>query len=122
MEDMKTLQEMHHELDLYVDAPTLRKNSTDSMDVDDATPTVAVVAAVTAAVKPTAKMDANRKAEAAVKNKSHHHMRFKKPLLLKYRERSKSVGFDEAIPVNETVTPPASPPSPVVQHAWVNST
>ena len=116
---MKTLQEMHHELDLYVDTPALHKNSTDSVDVDDAAPAAAVVAAVTAAVKPI-KTDASRKTEAAGKNKGHHHMRFKKPLLLKYRERSKSVGFDESSPVNEIATPPASPPSPVVQHAWVN--
>lgn len=112
---------MHHELDLYVDTPTLRKNSTDSMDADDAASAVTVVTTVAAAVKPV-KTDATRKVEAVVKNKGHHHMRFKKPQLLKYRERSKSVGFDESSPVSETVTPPASPPSPVVQHAWVSST
>ena len=35
LEDMKTLQEMQQEMDMYVDDATgLRKNSSDSMDVD----------------------------------------------------------------------------------------
>ena len=134
---MKTLQEMHQELDMYVDTPSIRKNSSDSMDVDvkinaadrsldslDDAPTAGAKVSAAAAAKcvdsGTKFLPKTAVETTPVKNKAHHHMRFKKPLLLKYRERSKSVGFDESSPVNETATPPASPPTPVAQQTWVN--
>lgn len=95
LEDMKTLQEMHEELDLFVhhadgdaaasaavpgaDKHPEADRSLDSLDGSDILP----------GAGDSVKRTVNKKP------KGHHHMKFKKPALLKYRERSKSVGFDD---------------------------
>jgi hypothetical protein len=134
LEDMKTLQEMHQELDLFVgsDSAASASNmstkadagadrSLDSLDSGEILPIISQHQAELIPVEPANKsagiMDNNsngsvehsssgggggggghRQSRAGKKIKSHHHMKFKKPgTLLKYRERSKSVGFDENV-------------------------
>lgn len=111
-------------MDLYVDdAAAMRKNSSDSMDVDVKTHPAdrsldslddAVLQRVIEQTYRPHTVAADASASAASKHgkmeqpgtlktsKTHHHMRFKKPTMLKVRERSKSVGFDESSPINET--------------------
>lgn len=126
LEDMKTLQEMHQELDLFVgsDSTASASNmshktdagadrSLDSLDSGETMPInqELIQTAETANLKNTVNDNSSNgsvmehsssgrhQSRSGKKIKSNHHMKFKKPgTLLKYRERSKSVGFDEAAP------------------------
>ena len=122
---MKTLQEMHQELDLFVgsDSAASASNmshktdagadrSLDSLDSGETLPInqELIQTAETANLKNAVNDSSNgsvmehsssgrHQSRSGKKIKSNHHMKFKKPgTLLKYRERSKSVGFDEAAP------------------------
>lgn len=105
LEDMKTLQEMHQELDLFVSSdPT----ATASMHKTEAGADHSLDSLDSGEILAQAELDppsepaknANDPIRAGKKVKSNHHMKFKKPTtLLKYRERSKSVGFDENVPI-----------------------
>lgn len=119
LEDMKTLQEMHQELDLFVGSDSTASTSMhkadagadrslDSLDSGEILPiTQAELLGHTAdSVKSTNNSSSDHpsggghqsRSPAGKKIKSNHHMKFKKPgTLLKYRERSKSVGFDENV-------------------------
>ena len=121
LEDMKTLQQMHQELDIFVSTDSIAEaaaeakheakyqhHSIDSLDVDQ----TAVVPVLTDAVTSPSPV---KTPDKIVKNKTPN--RFKKPLLLKYRERSKSVGFDEPgntdAGTTPVYTPTASMPPPL---------
>lgn len=104
LEDMKTLQEMHQELDLFVSSDSATTTSMhkteagpdrslDSLDSGEILQQTSELG-LTEQTKTGHHNDSNRSSNKP-KIKSNHHMKFKKPTLLKYRERSKSVGFDE---------------------------
>ncbi|XP_059350541.1 uncharacterized protein LOC130693334 isoform X3 [Daphnia carinata] len=116
LEDMKTLQEMHQELDLFVGSDSTASTSMHkadagadrSLDSLDSSETLPITQAELLGSIHTADKSTNNSSDhpsgrqprspAGKKIKSNHHMKFKKPgTLLKYRERSKSVGFDENV-------------------------
>lgn len=119
LEDMKTLQEMHQELDLFVGSDSTASTSMhkadagadrslDSLDSGEILPITQteLLGRTPHSVKSTNNNSSDHpsggghqhRSPSAKKIKSNHHMKFKKPgTLLKYRERSKSVGFDENV-------------------------
>lgn len=105
LEDMKTLQEMHQELDLFVSSDS---TATTSMHKTEAGPDRSLDSLDSGEILAQAELNlpsepaknASDPGRTGKKVKSNHHMKFKKPTtLLKYRERSKSVGFDENMPI-----------------------
>ena len=108
LEDMKTLQEMHQELDMFVGSDSTAETSVhgkaetggadrslDSLDSGE----------IVQQAEPVKSEDPGRNSGKKGKSHNHHHhMKFHKKSsnLLKYRERSKSVGFDENVPLGST--------------------
>lgn len=111
LEDMKTLQEMHQELDIFVqDEPpssvqTGQQQQQQQQAADrsldsllDSSGEILLHQSTTAQSQVLPDKSESRK-KRKHNHQQHHHHRFKKPatLLLKQRERSKSVGFDESL-------------------------
>jgi hypothetical protein len=103
LEDMKTLQEMHQELDIFVDEPSQSGQQADrSLDSLDSSGELLqsppqLMMSIETSEKRSDRLSSSSKKERKGHSNHHHHHRFKKPLLLKQRERSKSVGFDEIV-------------------------
>ena len=106
LEDMKTLQEMHQELDAQLtdsaSSPlldcktggTLEPSADRSIDSLDSGEILCGPVTANSAGQDSA--SGNKKSNKGHHHHHHHHHRFKKPLgTVKYRERSKSVGFDD---------------------------
>ncbi len=114
LEDMKTIQQMHHELHIFsVSTESMAKDETkednhsiESLDIDLVPKNSDSSAAKTE--KPTHPLHLHHQHEQH-KNKTPQR-RFKKPLLLKYRERSRSVGFDEPAGTSTSDDGPGAPP------------
>ena len=102
LEDMKTLQEMHQELDIFVDEPSQSGQQADrSLDSLDSSGELLqsppqLMMSIDSSEK-TDRLSSSSSKKGRKSHNHHHHHRFKKPLLLKQRERSKSVGFDEIV-------------------------
>lgn len=97
LEDMKTLQEMHQELDMQLDpsssSPLLecKTGSTPEASADrsiDSLDSGEILCPATPSSQDTSK-------KSTGKSHHHHHHRAKKSGSIPYRERSKSVGFDD---------------------------